>query len=489
MSPELGTPLKILLSSICLETGTDLQLALYYLQSYLLAQECRSMKCEILTFTERQKASSIANRIIGHKPGLTGFSCYLWNIEKTLSVCRLLKKAVPSMVIVLGGPEVTPRAREILEREECVDVIVRGEGEAAFRELAEEINAGKEGGLKKIKGISFRQGGKVIDNPSRPDIADLDTIPSPYLSGRVDLRDKDLVDVPLETTRGCAFRCSYCYYHKNFSGLRRFSLERTEKELRLILARKPREVYLMDATFNSDPARAKKILRMFVKYNRGSQLHVELKAELLDEETARLLRQARAFNIEIGIQSTNPGSLRAVRRSFDRRKFARGIRLLNKHGLIYEIQLIDALPLQSYKDLKRSLDWLYALRPVKIIIFRLKMLPGTALREQAADHGIVYSSKAPYHAFCSNVMSVEDVFRSERLRFAMERLYDSRVFQERLYALKSEKGMRISDILESWIDWERGLKPGFSRSPEMLNKRLPEFEKYLFKKQVLGTGL
>jgi len=464
-------------------------LALYYLQSYLLAESGRSVECEIVTFAERQKTNSIANRIIGHKPELTGFSCYLWNIEKTLRVCRLLKKAVPSMVIVLGGPEVTPRAREILEREECVDVIVRGEGEATFKELTQRISAGGAGRLKNIKGISYRQGANVIDNPGRPDIKDLDMIPSPYLSGKVDLEDKNLVDVPLESTRGCAFRCAYCYYHKNFSGLRYFSLKRVEKELRLILSHNPREVYLMDATFNSNPRRAKKILRMFIRYNRGSQLHVELKAELLDEETARLLRQANAFNIEIGIQSINPGSLKAVHRSFHKRKFVRGIGLLNKHKLIYEIQLIDLLPLQSYKDLKRSLDWLYALRPVKIIIFRLKMLPGTALRGQAETFGIVYSRKAPYNAFCSNVMSVEDVFRSERLRFAMERLYDSRVFQERLYALKSEVGMKISDILEAWIDWERGLKSNLSRSPEMLNKRLPEFEEYLFKKQVLGTGL
>jgi len=462
-------------------------LALYYLQSYLLARSGRPVECAIVTFTGKQKTNSIANRIIGHKPELTGFSCYLWNIEKTLRVCRLLRKAVPSMLIVLGGPEVTPRAHEILEREECVDVIVRGEGEVTFAELVEKINSG--GRLEKIKGISWRQGGKVIHNPDRPNISDLNTIPSPYLFGLVNLQDKDLVDVPLETTRGCAFRCAYCYYHKNFSGLRYFSLKRVEKELRLILLYKPREVYLMDATFNSNPRRAKEILRMFIRHNRGSQLHVELKAELLDEETARLLRQANAFNIEIGIQSTNPSSLKAVNRSFDKRKFARGIGLLNKHKLIYEIQLIDLLPFQSYKDLKRSLDWLYALRPVKIILFRLKMLPGTALRGQAGAYGIVYSRKAPYNAFCSNVMSVEEIFRSERLRFAMERLYDSRIFQEKLYAFKSEKGMKISDILESWIDWERGLKSDLSRSPEMLNKRLPEFEKYLFKKQVLGTGL
>ena len=176
-----------------------------------------------------------------------------------------------------------------------------------------------------------------------------------------------------------------------FPVVRFFPLSRVEKELKLILSRKPREVYLMDATFNSHPARAKKVLKLFIKYNRGSCLHVELKAELVDEEMARLLRAAQAFNIEIGIQSIHSKTLRAVNRRFNKKMFKRGIRLLNKYGLFYEIQLIDALPFQSYAALKRSLDWLYDLHPVKVAIFRLCLLPGTSLRLAARRYGIVYS--------------------------------------------------------------------------------------------------
>jgi len=231
----------------------------------------------------------------------------------------------------------------------------------------------------------------------------------------VNLKDKNIVDVPLETMRGCFSRCHYCYYHKNFPVARYFSLSRVEKELKLILSHKPHEVYLMDPTFNSNPQRAKKILKIFIRYNQGANLHVELKAELVDEEMARLLSQANAYNIEIGIQSTNPKTLKAINRRFNKEKFIKGIRYLNKFKLYYEIQLIDALPHQSYDSLMKSLDWLYSMHPAKVVIFRLAMLCGTTLRDRAVSFGIEYDHCAPYFAYKSGAMTEAEVKSIEKL--------------------------------------------------------------------------
>jgi radical SAM superfamily enzyme YgiQ (UPF0313 family) len=471
---------NILLSSICLESGTDIQLALYYLKAFLLKGRARlqiSPAVKIQTFTENEKSARILKKILAQKPDVIGFSCYLWNIEKTLRVCRALKKKDPKPVIVLGGPEVTPRAEEILGKENAVDIVVRGEGEQGFAECVDRISAGSEG-LSGVKGISFRQQGKVIHNLDRPQMYDLGVIPSPYLTGIMDLTDKNIVDVPIETARGCSSRCGYCYYHKNFPRVRFFPISRIEKELKLILSRKPREVYLMDATFNSHPARAKEVLKLFIKYNRGSCLHVELKAELIDEDMAALLHAAQAYNIEIGIQSIHSITLRAVNRRFNKNMFKRGIHLLNKHKLFYEIQLIDALPFQSYEALKRSLDWLYDLHPAKVAIFRLCLLPGTSLRLAARRYGIVYSPVAPYKATRSISMSASEVLKIERLRYALGRLYDSQVFQNTLYALKQKAGIRISDVLDDWIGWFSRLPRHNMITPDGLNKRLPIFLKY-----------
>ena len=467
--------MKILLSSICLETGTDIQLALYYLKGYLL-KTTSSRDVTIRVFNENQHIPSIIKDTLELKPDLIGFSCYLWNIKKILNICRRLKEINPNLKIVLGGPEVSPRAEEILEKEKAIDVVVRGEGEESFAQLAVQKD------LSRISGISFRKGTEIIHNPDRSPLRDVNDIPSPYLSGLVNLKDKNIVDVPLETMRGCASRCHYCYYHKNFPAARYFPLSRVEKELKLILSHKPHEVYLMDPTFNANPQRAKKILKIFIKHNQGANLHVELKAELVDAEMAQLLSDANAYNIEIGIQSTNPKTLKAINRGFNKEKFIKGIRYLNKFKLYYEIQLIDALPHQSYDSLMKSLDWLYSMRPAKVVIFRLAVLPGTTLRDRAANFGIEYGRCPPYFACKSDTMTEAEIKSVEKLSYAMDRLYDSQVFQKTLFAFKAKAGVKISTILEDWVEWESRFKNRPEDYPEFLNRKSPMFLLYLCRK-------
>jgi len=474
--------MKILLSSIGVQSGTDLQLALYYLKSYLIKGK-KALNplpdVQIRVFHEEDPVGYISKKILKAKPQLIGFSCYIWNIEHILRACRKIKKVNPAIFIVLGGPEVTPRAQEILNKEKAIDAVVRGEGEITFFELVSQLNRD----LSKVAGLSYRAGKFVVNNPDRVQITDLAEISSPYLTKMVDLKDKNIVDIPLETGRGCSFRCGYCYYHKNFPKVRYFSLSRVEKELKLILAHKPKEVYLMDATFNADLKRAKDILRLFIKHNKNSSLHVELKAELVDDELARLLQKANCLNIEIGIQSTNFKTLKAINRGFNREKFKKGIQLLNKYNIFYEIQLIDALPFQSYADLKASLDWLYALNPARVTIFPLAVLAGTTLRERSGSYGIVYDPRPPYYARKSRAMSAAEVLKVGKLRFAMERLYDSHVFQETFYSLKTIAKIRFSDIFEDWVKWERRFKRRCRDYPVFLNRKSPEFLEYICRKR------
>ncbi|MDD4939840.1 MAG: radical SAM protein [Candidatus Omnitrophica bacterium] len=473
--------MRILLSSVCLETGTDIQLALYYLKGYLLKAK-PSYGVTIQVFNENLKTPAITEKILEFKPRLIGFSCYLWNIKKILNICRRLKKIDPELKIVLGGPEVSPRAEEILADEKAIDAVVRGEGEKTFAQLALRMGRSIPADLSGIRGVSFRKGAEIIRNPDRPLLRNAGDIPSPYLSGLINLKDKNILDVPLETTRGCSSRCHYCYYHKNFPAVRRFSLGRIEKELKLILSHKPQEVYLMDATFNSDPQRAKEILKIFIRNNQGANLHVELKAELIDEEMARLLSKANAYNIEIGIQSANPKTLKAVNRGFNKKRFIKGIRYLNTFKLFYEIQLIDALPYQSYDNLMSSLNWLYSMHPAKVVILRLNLLPGTTLRDRAAGFGIEFDHRAPYYAYKSNAMTDTQVKSVEKLTYAMDRLYDSQVFQKTLYAFKAKAGVKITTILEDWVAWESKFKRRPEDYPEFLNRKSPMFLSYLCRK-------
>ncbi|MFH1889141.1 MAG: cobalamin-dependent protein [Candidatus Omnitrophota bacterium] len=200
--------MKILLSSICLETGTDIQLALYYLKGYLLKID-PSYDVIIRVFNENQNIPAIVKKTLYLKPDLIGFSCYIWNIKKTLNICRRLKEISPGLKIVLGGPEVSPRAEEILAQEKAVDAVVRGEGEESFAQFAQPgrtrtsfKRGATRAALGRINGISLRKNKKIIRNPDRPPLRNVNKIPSPYLSGLLDLKDKSIVDVPLETRVG-----------------------------------------------------------------------------------------------------------------------------------------------------------------------------------------------------------------------------------------------------------------------------------------------
>ncbi|MEK6732091.1 MAG: radical SAM protein, partial [Candidatus Omnitrophota bacterium] len=442
---------RILLVTINSDDYFPVQLALYYLKSYLQKTSISNLSSVgIDIFTHDEKLDVIVKRILDKQPEIIGFSCYVWNIEKILEVARLLKDRGHSLKIILGGPEVSPwsRSKELLEQEKSIDIIVRGEGEETFAELTESLFYQKIE-LSAIKGISYRTESSICINPARPLMDELDRIPSPYLEGLIDIKKEGTV--PIETMRGCAYRCHYCYYHKDFKGLRYFSLDRVESEFKFILEKEPYEVYIMDPTFNADYRRAKEILRIFIRHSKGSKLHVELRAESLDKEMVELLYEANTGFIEIGIQSVNTKALKLVNRTLVKKMFKKNISLLNKKKIFYQIQLIDGLPGHSYADIKKSLDWLYSLHPSQVRIMKLMVLHGTYLRQNAKTLGIKFDSMPPYFVYKTETMTYKDLKRITKLRQAMKILYDRGLLRLSMYVLKKKLKINFSDIFEGWI--------------------------------------
>lgn len=450
-------PSRVVLTTIASPDYFSIQLALYYLKAYFLKHKnphfpTLKIDIKILIFKSQEKWDDIAKNIISERPEIVGFSCYVWNIKKILLVAKEIKKADPAVKIILGGSEVSPRAESILKHEGCVDIVVRGEGEETFLELLESLLY-QQGELSLIKGMSYRQGGKIFVNPARPQIDDLDKIPSPYLAGLIDLKCEDKsVSAVTETMRGCHYRCHFCYYHKEFNRIKYFSLSRVEKELKWILKREPEKVYLMDPTFNVDCERAKKILRIFIKHNKSSRLHLELRAEKIDAEMVGLLKQAGVAKLEIWIQSVSRESLKLVNRDLDRNICAKNIRLLNKGKIFFEIQLIDALPGHTYETIKEGVDWLISLRVPRIVIMELLVLPGTCLRENSEALGVRYKPEPNYSWVRTHTLSTDDRNKIIRLRQALEILYNAGFLRHALFVLKRGLGINFTDILQAWMD-------------------------------------
>ena len=390
------TPLALLYCKTCLEKDTNLS---------------PRVNVELKEFELDDPEEYIAWELAKTSPRIIGFSCYLWNIQKILKLCSMIRRVIPRAMVVLGGPEVSPRAKEVLKHNPAVNLVVRGEGEFVFKQVVRAYL--DKNALSRIKGITYRKNRKIFENPGQPLIANLDTIPSVYTNGGIELSNRE---VCLETQRGCVFGCWFCYYNKGCRAWRTFSINRVKKELAFLLSQKNITIYLMDPVFNIDLKRAKEICRFIIKHNRYRiPFHTEIQAELADEELADLLKKAGMRYVEVGLQSENEQVLKNVRRAFNREKFIRGFNFMKQRGLTVELQLILGLPGESLESFERSLDFALRLDPAVLSVFKLQVLPGTKIREQAKALGIQYQNDPPHEFIQSKTMSFSDSITAQKV--------------------------------------------------------------------------
>lgn len=388
-------------------------LALLYCRACLRADPLAGprVSVELKEFELDDSLEYVLWEIVRSAPAVIAFSCYLWNVRTVLRLSAMIRQVLPSAKIVLGGPEVSSRARDILAGNPAVDLVVRGEGEFVFARVIRAYL--RLEALSAIEGITFRSGAGIIDNPGEPKVADLDSLPSVYRDGTVELANRE---VCLETQRGCVFGCEFCYYNKGTRGWRSFSMGRVKEELSYLLALRDITVYLMDPVFNIDSRRAKEICRFIARHNRYRiPFHTEIQAELVDAEMARLLKAANMRYVEVGLQSTDARVLANVRRPLSRPRFIRGYELLKKNRLVVELQLILGLPGDTPASFLRSLDFALELDPPVLSVFKLQVLPGTGIRRRARRLGLEFDAQPPYEFISSPTMSLADSIRMQKV--------------------------------------------------------------------------
>lgn len=388
-------------------------LALGYLKAFAekngLGQRC---DIEILDEESTNLLSDCAlvETIVQKKPEILGFSTYVWNTERTLYVAEQVKSILPGVKIVLGGPEISPDNLEVIGKP-CVDILVTGEGEMTFTNILNHFLEGKPH-LEEIKGIIFKNSSKWNINPPAEPIANLNEIPSPYLSGIIN--PAKFCYTTLETKRGCSYNCAYCYYGKGFKSVRDFKLERLEKELEFIKKSGGRYIYIIDSCLNQTP-RFHDLCELFKKVNHDKSLEfqVELRAELITEETARSLSQANVKLAEVGLQSTNPLALKKVGRRYDLEKFKKGVGFLKDAGIEVIIGIIIGLPEDTKKGIRETVRFLLDNQMTDVIhIYPLCILPGTKLRTETEKFRIKYLPCPPYFAFKTPMLSCTEIRKS-----------------------------------------------------------------------------
>ncbi|NMA14598.1 MAG: DUF4080 domain-containing protein [Clostridia bacterium] len=412
-------------------------LAPWYLTAALEEHCGSSVQAAVIEGTINEKMEAVAERIVQQKPQVVGFSCYIWNITATKHLMRLVKNRLPEVNVILGGPEVSYNAEDILQAEALVDFIVCGEGEKPFALLLDAIS--QKGDVKNIPGLCYRQGEQIIVNA--PYISAEDP-PNPYtnqyfeaLAGRI---------AYLETSRGCPYSCAFCLSGRCGS-VHFFDLEESKKKLLLLANSGTKTIKLVDRTFNANRKRTRELFRFIIqeygsKIPDGVCFHFEIAGDLLEQETIDLLSKAPPglIQFEIGMQSFNAKTLVAVSRKTDVNLLKSNIRsIIALRNIHVHLDLIAGLPYEDLESFQESFNTAYLLQPHALQLGFLKILFGTPMREDPERYPSMYKLQPPYEVTATPWLSSAELTLLHYTEDALNRLYNSGRFRRTLqYVIK-----------------------------------------------------
>ncbi len=400
-------------------------------------------------------AETFAQKIIAERPDVVAFSCYIWNILKTLDICRLIKNNCDCK-IVLGGPEAAYRPKEILEKYEFTDFVLSGEGEWSFPFLLDNINDD----LSIVSGLSYRENGKIFINPEKEYT---DTPPSPFsdeffrnLNGRISY---------IETARGCPYRCAFCLSGRG-SSLRFFDLQRVKNDIIKLSDSGTQTVKFVDRTFNANAERANEIL-LFIKEKYGEEIsqnvcfHFEIAGDILKQSTLEILSSMPrgAVQLEIGMQSFNEETLKIINRKTNTKKLVENIRkLISFNNMHIHIDLIAGLTGEDLESFKNSFNIGYSLKAHMLQMGFLKLLHGADMRENKEKYPCTFSEEPPYEVTSTPWLSSDEIKMLKNCEDAVDRLYNSGRFLFTLEYLTEEVGISPFDLFNEFGNSVNGNK-------------------------------
>ena len=460
---------------------------------------------EIGEYTINHQMDLILQDIYRRKPDFIGFSCYIWNISYIMEIVRDIKKVLPEAEIWLGGPEVSYDAKKVLTREPDVRGIMRGEGELTFTELvraylqrektsvpdgytgesfrgqakektsccAENTRMPEAGEgenahsdrlkLSHIPGITYRTESGEIEEHGPQRLLSLDEIPFYY----DDMAGFENRIVYYESSRGCPFSCSYCL--SSIDKTVRFrSLDLVLPELQFFLDHKVPQVKFVDRTFNCKREHTLGIWRYLVEHDNGiTNFHFEVSADIFDEEELELIGKMRPglIQLEIGVQSTNPDTIREIHRHMDLVKLKRAVdRVYDYRNTHQHLDLIAGLPYENYESFMRSFDDVYRMRPDQLQMGFLKVLKGSYMEEQVAAYDLKYRGNPPYEVLSTKWLPYSDVIRLKGVEDMVEVYYNSGQFPATMKLLE-KRFQRPSEIFVNLAEYyEKNGLTGISHS-------------------------
>ena len=422
--------MKILLAA-CNAKYIHSNLAVYDLQAYASDYADHIVLKE---YTINQQKDDIMRDIYLEHPDVVCVSCYIWNLSFVKELMADLIKILPGADFWAGGPEVSYDAEKFLTENSEFKGVMVGEGEETFKELAGYYVEKNPQDLKDMTGICYRDGDQIIHNGWRQ-IMDLSSIPFIYK----DLSEFKNRIIYYESSRGCPFSCSYCL--SSIDKKQRFrDTETVKKELQFFIDNKVPQVKFVDRTFNCKHDHAMAIWKYINEHDNGvTNFHFEISADLLREEELQEMSTMRPglIQLEIGVQSTNPDTIKAIHRTMDFEKLKGIVDRIHSFGNIHQhLDLIAGLPYEDYDSFRHSFNDVYALKPQQLQLGFLKVLKGSHMMEMCKEYGIVYKTQEPYEVLSTKWLDYDHVLKLKTVENMVEVYYNSGQFQNTLEYLE-----------------------------------------------------
>ena len=423
--------MKILLVA-CNAKYIHSNLAVYDLQAYASDYADHIVLKE---YTINQQKDDIMRDIYLEHPDVVCVSCYIWNLSFVKELMADLIKILPGADFWAGGPEVSYDAEKFLTENSEFKGVMVGEGEETFKELAGYYVEKNPQDLKDMTGICYRDGDQIIHNGWRQ-IMDLSSIPFIYK----DLSEFKNRIIYYESSRGCPFSCSYCLSSID-KKLRFRDTETVKKELQFFIDNKVPQVKFVDRTFNCKHDHAMAIWKYINEHDNGvTNFHFEISADLLREEELQEMSTMRPglIQLEIGVQSTNSDTIKAIHRTMDFEKLKGIVDRIHSFGNIHQhLDLIAGLPYEDYDSFRHSFNDVYALKPQQLQLGFLKVLKGSHMMEMCREYGIVYKTQEPYEVLSTKWLDYDHVLKLKTVENMVEVYYNSGQFQNTLEYLEN----------------------------------------------------
>ncbi len=423
--------MKILLVA-CNAKYIHSNLAVYDLQAYASDYADHIVLKE---YTINQQKDDIMRDIYLEHPDVVCVSCYIWNLSFVKELMADLIKILPGADFWAGGPEVSYDAEKFLTENSEFKGVMVGEGEETFKELAGYYVEKNPQDLKDMTGICYRDGDQIIHNGWRQ-IMDLSSIPFIYK----DLSEFKNRIIYYESSRGCPFSCSYCLSSID-KKLRFRDTETVKKELQFFIDNKVPQVKFVDRTFNCKHDHAMAIWKYINEHDNGvTNFHFEISADLLREEELQEMSTMRPglIQLEIGVQSTNPDTIKAIHRTMNFEKLKGIVDRIHSFGNIHQhLDLIAGLPYEDYDSFRHSFNDVYALKPQQLQLGFLKVLKGSHMMEMCREYGIVYKTQEPYEVLSTKWLDYDHVLKLKTVENMVEVYYNSGQFQNTLEYLEN----------------------------------------------------